>query len=188
MGKLKAGNISKGVYILHNGQPHYVAKTQFVSPGKGSAFTRARLQNLKTGSTVEFVFKSHDAVEEIEVESKEMQFLYLGGDEANFMDPRSYEQISIPVELMDGKEKFLVPELKVYAQFYQDKPIGINLPAKVEMTVEQAEEAVAGDRQNAGKKSVTMETGLTVQVPLFIKKGDRLIIDVDSGTYVSRAN
>lgn len=188
MGKLKAGNISKGIYVLHNGQPHYVAKTQFVSPGKGSAFTRARLQNLKTGSAVDFVFKSHDAVEEIEVESKEMQFLYIGGDEVYFMDPRSYEQISISLELMDGKEKFLVPELKVYAQFYQDKAIGVSLPSKVEMLVTQAEQAVSGDRQTAGKKAVTLETGLVVQVPLFIKKGDKLIIDVESSAYVSRAN
>jgi elongation factor P len=188
MAKLKAGNISKGIYVLHNGQPHYVTKTQFVSPGKGSAFTRARLQNLKTGSSVDFVFKSHDAVEEIDVESKEMQFLYIGGDEIYFMDQRSYEQISLPVALMDGKERFLVPEMKAYIQFYEDKAIGVSLPAKVEMTVTQAEEAVAGDRQTAGKKTVTMETGLTVQVPLFIKKGDRLIIDVESGGYVSRAN
>ncbi|HCR81409.1 MAG: Elongation factor P [Candidatus Pacebacteria bacterium GW2011_GWB1_47_8] len=188
MAKLKAGNISKGIYVLHNGQPHYVAKTQFVSPGKGSAFTRARLQNLKSGATIDFVFKSHDSVEEIDVESKEMQFLYLGDDEVVFMDPRSFEQVSVPTALLDGKEKFLVPELKVYVQFYQEKPIGVNLPPKVEMVVEQAEEAVAGDRQTAGKKTVTMETGLTVQVPLFIKKGDHLVIDVDSGSYVSRAN
>lgn len=188
MAKLKAGNITKGIYVLYNGQPHYVAKTQFVSPGKGSAFTRARLQNLKTGAGIDFVFKSHDTVEEIDVESKEMQFLYIGGDEVFFMDPRTYEQISIPVSLLDGKEKLLVPELKVYAQFYQDKAIGLNLPPKVTMLVEQAEEAVSGDRQTAGKKSVTMETGLIVQVPLFIKKGDRLIIDTDSFAYVSRAN
>lgn len=188
MAKLKAGNISKGIYVLYNGQPHYVTKTQFVSPGKGSAFTRARLQNLKTGATIEFVFKSHDSVEQIDVESKEMQFLYNAGDEVVFMDPRSYEQVSIPVSLMDGKELFLTPELRVYVQFYQEKAIGVSLPPKVTMTVEQAEEAVAGDRQNAGKKAVTMETGLVVQAPLFIKKGEKLIIDVETGTYVSRSN
>lgn len=188
MAKLKAGNISKGMYVLHNDQPHYVTKTQFVSPGKGSAFTRAKLQNLKTGATIEFVFKSHDTIEEIEVESREMQFLYNAGDEVVFMDPRSFEQVSIPTSLLDGKEDFLIAEIKVYVQFYQEKAIGVSLPSKVTLTVAQAEEAVAGDRQNAGKKTVTMETGLTVQAPLFIKKGDKLIIDVETGTYVSRAN
>lgn len=188
MGKLKGGNISKGMYVLHNGQPHYVTKSQFVSPGKGSAFTRARLQNFKTGASVDFVFKSHDTVDEIEVESREMQFLYLTSDEVVFMDPRSYEQASIPIELLDGQEKFLLAELKVYIQFYQDKAIGVSLPPKVTLTVAQAEEAVAGDRQTAGKKAVTMETGLVVQAPLFVKKGDKLILDVETGTYVSRAN
>lgn len=188
MANLKAGNIKKGIFILHNGQPHVVSKTQFVSPGKGSAFTRARLRNLKTGATIEFVFKSHDSVEEIEVESREMQFLYLAGDEVVFMDPRSYEQVTIPVALLDGNELFLIAEMKVYIQLYQEKAIGVSLPPKVTMVVDQAEEAIAGDRQTAGKKTVTMETGLTVQAPLFIKKGDKLIIDVETGSYVSRSN
>jgi elongation factor P len=188
MSKLKAGNIKKGTYVLHNGKPHYVTKAQFVSPGKGSAFTRTKLQDISSGSTLDFVFKSHDSVEEVNVESNEMQFLYNMGDEVVFMDPRSYEQINVPVKLMDGKEKFLVPELNVYIQFYQEKAIGISLPPKIKMVVEVAEEAIAGDRQNAGKKPVTMETGLIVQAPLFVKKGDTLLLDTDSGEYVSRAN
>jgi elongation factor P len=186
--KLKAGNIKKGMYIMHNGRPHYVTKTQFVSPGKGSAFTRAKIQDISSGSSLDFVFKSHDSVEELNIESKEMQFLYDMGDEVVFMDPRSYEQVNVATKILDGKEKFLVPELNVYIQFFQDKAIGVNLPPKVKMVVEQAEEAVAGDRQNAGKKPVTMETGLVVQAPLFIKKGDVLLLDTATGEYVSRAN
>lgn len=186
--KLKAGNIKKGMYVLHNGRPHYVTKTQFVSPGKGSAFTRTKLQDVGSGSTIEFVFKSHDSVEELNIESKEMQFLYDMGDEIVFMDPRSYEQVNVATKLLDGKEKFLVPELNVYIQFYQEKAIGVSLPPKVKMKVERAEEAIAGDRQNAGKKPVTMETGLIVQAPLFIKTGDVLLLDTATGEYVSRAN
>lgn len=186
--KLKAGNIRKGMYVLHNGLPHYVTKTQFVSPGKGSAFTRTRLQDIKSGSSVDFVYKSHDNIEELEVESKEMQFLYSMGEEVVFMDPRTFDQVTIAVSLLDGKEKFLVPELNVYIQFYEEKAIGVTLPAKIKILVAEAEEAVAGDRQNAGKKPVTMETGLIVQAPLFVKKGDILLVDTETGEYVSRAN
>jgi elongation factor P len=188
MSKLKAGNIKKGTYVLHNGKPHYVTKAQFVSPGKGSAFTRTKLQDINSGATLDFVFKSHDSVEEIDVESREMQFLYIMSDEVVFMDPRSYEQVNISVKLMDGKEKFLVPELNVYIQFFQEKAIGVSLPPKIKMVVAEAEDAVAGDRQNAGKKPVTMETGLIVQAPLFVKKGDNLLLDTATGEYVSRAN
>jgi len=176
------------MYILHNGQPHLVTKTQFVSPGKGSAFTRARIQNIRYGTTVEFVYKSHDSVEELEVESKELQFLYSMGEDVVFMDPRSYEQVTVAVSLLDGKEGYLVPELSVYILFYEEKAIGIKLPPKIKMLVAEAEDAVAGDRQNAGKKPVTMETGLIVQAPLFVKKGDYLHVDTETGEYVSRAN
>jgi elongation factor P len=188
MAKVKAGNIKKGMYILHRGRPHTVTWTHFGSMGRGSAYMRTKLRDLRSGSTVDYTFKSHDAAEELDIESRELQFLYRAGDEVVLMDPRSFEQISISTELLDGKEQFLAPEMKVYVQFFEEKVIGISLPPKVEMTVEKAEEAVAGDRQTAGKKAVTMESGLIVQAPLFIRKGDRLIIDVETGQYISRKN
>jgi elongation factor P len=104
------------------------------------------------------------------------------------MDPRNFEQTNVPLELLDGKEEFLASELKVYVQIYENKPIGVSLPPKVTMTVKKAEEAVAGDRQTAGKKAVVMETGLVIQAPLFVKTGDKLVIDVESGEYLSRQN
>jgi len=186
MAKIKAGNIKKNTYILYQGQPCYVTKTQFVSPGKGSAFTRTKLRNVKTGAIFEFSFKSHDSIEELDVESMEMQFLYDDGSDVVFMNPRTYEQVNIDKDLLGGKEQFLVPEMKMYISFYHDKAIGISLPPKVKMKVAEAQEAIAGDRQSAGKKPVTMETGLIVQAPLFIKTGETLIIDTDSGAYVSR--
>ncbi|MFZ5376864.1 MAG: elongation factor P [Patescibacteria group bacterium] len=185
---IKAGNIKKGTYVLHKGVPHYVTKTQFVSPGKGSAFARTRLRDVSTGSTVEFVFKSHDSIEEIDVESRELQFLYNDGTNVVFMDPRSFDQVEVPVAMIEDRVGYLVPELKVYVIFYQDKPIGVTIPLKVKMKVTEAEDAVAGDRQTAGRKPVTMETGLVVQAPLFIKKGETLIVDTETGDYVSRAN
>lgn len=172
--------------MLH-GQPHKVIKKKFVSPGKGSAFTRTKLQKLENGAIVEHVFKSHDTVEEVMVESKRMQYLYKNHDQAVFMNPRTYEQVEVPATILGKKVDYLVSEISCYVMTYRGKTLAVTLPPKVEMEVVQAQEAVAGDRSNAGTKPVTMETGLEVQVPLFIKKGEKLIIDTDSGEYVSRA-
>ncbi|MBD3250789.1 MAG: elongation factor P [Candidatus Pacebacteria bacterium] len=188
MAKVKAGNIKQGMYLLYKGHPHRVTKKKFVSPGKGSAFTRTKLQDLRTGAIFEFTFKSHDSVEEVFVESKEMQFLYKSSDQVIFMDPRTYEQVEIPVSLIQDQVDFLVPELSVYLSFYEGKALGMSLPPKVTMEVTKAQKAIAGDRSNAGTKPVTMETGLVVQAPLFIEKGEKLIIDTESGAYVSRAS
>lgn len=188
MSKIKAGNIKKNTYIEFQGAPHYVVKTQFVSPGKGSAFNKTKLRNIKTGAVLDFNFKSHDTVEELDVETKELQFLYTDADEVIFMDPRSYEQVEVAKELISDKIRFLVPDLKVYVVFLNEKAIGVSLPAKVKMKVVRAEEAIAGDRQTAGKKPVTMESGLIVQAPLFIKQGQILIIDTETGNYISRSS
>jgi elongation factor P len=188
MSKVKAGNIKKGMYLLHQNTPHKVVKKKFISPGKGSAFTRTKLKNLKTGAIIEYTYKSHDSVEEVYVESRQMQFLYKNGNDAVFMDPHTYQQIELPGSLVKDELDYLVPEMNVHLSFYEEKPIGISLPSKVTMKVTKAPPGVAGDRQNAGTKSVTMETGLVVQAPLFIKKDEELIIDTDSGEYVSRAS
>lgn len=188
MSTVKAGNIKKGSYILYRSVPHYVLRVNFISPGKGSAFAKVKMRDMRTGANVEFNFKSHDNVEELDVQSKEMQFLYKSGDEIIFMDPNSYEQVPVPVKLLEGQVEMLSSEIKVYVIFHEDKALGVSLPPKVKLKVAKAEEAVAGDRQTAGKKAVIMETGLVVQAPLFIKKGDVLSIDTSTGDYVSRVN
>lgn len=188
MATIKGGNITKGNYILFKGAPWLVTKTEFVSPGKGSAFTRAKLKNARTGASQEFTFKSTETIEELDVASREMQFLYLDGSDAVFMDPRSYEQVSVPVDLLDGREGFLTPDISVYILFYNEVAIGVRLPASVKLKVTYAEDATAGNRVNAPKKPVTVETGLIVQAPLFIKVGDVISIETDGGQYQSRVN
>lgn len=189
MSAIKAGNIKKGSYILYNNAPHYVVKTQFVSPGKGSAFTRTKMRNVYNGAVLEFNFKSHDSIEEVDVESREVQFLYTDGEDVVFMDPRTYEQFSVSNTVLGEKVGYLVQgDMKVFLTFYQEKVIGVGLPPKVKMVVKEAQEAVAGDRQTAGKKPVIMETGITVYAPLFIKTGETLLIDTETGEYVSRFN
>ncbi|HCC84438.1 MAG TPA: elongation factor P [Candidatus Pacebacteria bacterium] len=189
MSVIKAGNIKKGSYILYNNAPQYVMKTQFVSPGKGSAFTRTKMRNVFNGAVLEFNFKSHDAIEEVEVESREVQFLYSDTSDVVFMDPRTYEQFAVPSAVVGDKVGFLVQgDMKIFLTFYQEKVIGVGLPPKVKMVVKEAQDAVAGDRQTSGKKPVTMETGITVYAPLFVKTGETLLIDTETGEYVSRAN
>lgn len=185
---INGGNIKKGSYILFKNQPALVTKTEFVAPGKGSAFMRARMKFVKTGSTQEFTFKSVEPVEEIDMVIREMQYLYIDGDEVVFMDPRTFEQVSINTGLLEEKVGYLIPELTMYILFYNDEAIGVRFPMNVKLKVTYAEDATAGNRVNAPKKPVTVETGIEVQVPLFVKTGDIVIIDTDTGAYVSRAN
>jgi len=188
MATIKAGNISKGSYILFKGTPHLVTKTEFVSPGKGSAFVRTKLKNIITMNTIEFTFKSPEPIEDVDVQSREMQFLYQDGEEVVFMDPRTYEQLAVPMSLVEDKVGYLTPELACYVLIYQDKPIGVRVPKNVKLKVTVAEDATAGNRVNAPKKPVTLETGISIQAPLFVKPGDMLSIDTETGQYVSRVN
>ena len=187
MSFVKAGNIRKGMYLLFKNDPHQVTKTEFVSPGKGSAFTRVKLKNVRTGYTQEFTYKSHEQVEEVEVTNVEMQFSYQDGDDVVFMDPRTYEQATVPSRLIEDKLGYLVPELTMYVSFYDDRPIGVSFPQKVTLTVTQAEDAVAGNTVGAAKKPVMVETGVEILAPLFVKTGDKIIVDTETGAYLSRA-
>jgi elongation factor P len=186
MPTLKAGSISKGMYILFRSHPHQVLKAEFYHPGKGSAVMRLKLHNLKSGNKLDFTYKTNEQVEYLDVNSQEMQFLYEDGSDLVFMDPRSYEQVSLPGNLFKATKGMLTPDIKVFVQFYNDQPLGVTLPPKVKLKVTTSPDAVAGNRVNAPKKTVIMETGLEVQAPIFIKEGETLVIDTATGDYVSR--
>jgi elongation factor P len=188
MATIKAGNITKNSYIMFKNAPHQVTKADFTSPGKGSAFMRCRLKNVVTGFSQEFTWKSNESVEVADVDKKEMQFLYLDAGDAVFMDPQSYEQVTIPASVIEGKTGFMTADLLVKVMFHMDKPIGIILPPNVILKVADAQDAVAGNRVNAPKKPATLETGMEILVPLFIKTGDMVYVDTESGEYLSRSN
>ena len=188
MAVVNGGNLKKGMYIKFKGEPNQVTGTQFVSPGKGSAFTRAKLFNVKTGNTVEFTFKSNESVEVLDVTTRELTYSYHDNDIVAFMDMRTYEQFELNRSLVGDGVNYLTPEVRVYVLFLDEQPIGINLPPKVKLKVTEAPDAIKGDRVTAGKKPVVMETGLVVQAPIFIKTGEVLLIDTTTGEYVSRAN
>ncbi len=184
--KIKAGNIRKGSYILFKNQPHQVTKTDFMSPGKGSAFMRLKLKNIKTGNTVEFTYKSNEMVEELDVSSQKMQYLYHDASEVVFMDERTYEQISVPVALLKDKLDLLTPEVNVYVLIIDDKAVGVSLPPKIKLKVTRADNAVAGDTVGGAKKEIELETGLKIQAPLFIKKGEIVVVYSETKQYVGR--
>lgn len=188
MATIKGGNITKGSYILFKDAPWLVTKTEFVSPGKGSAFTRAKLKSVRTGAVQEFTFKSTESIEELDVTSKEMQFLYDDGSEVVFMNPRTFEQVGVPRDLVEDKLGYFTPEMSVYILFFNEQAIGVRTPPSVKLKVTYTEDAVAGNRVNAPKKPVTLETGLVIQAPIFIKIGDVLSVDTESGQYQSRVN
>ena len=126
--EIKAGNVRKGMHVMIKNEPCVVTSTSFISPGKGSAFIRAKFRSVRTGNTVEFTYKSTENMEQLDVSSQQMQFLYMDGDEVVLMDPRTFEQANVPVALLDGKEKLLTPEVTVYVMFYNELPIGLNFP------------------------------------------------------------
>lgn len=185
---IKAGNIRKGMYLLFKNQPHLVTKTDFLSPGKGSAFMKVRLKNVVSGNTQEFTYKSSESVEELEINTRQMQYLFTDGNEVVFMDPASYEQFPIDRELVEDKMGLLTPELLVYIMIYNDKALGVSLPAKVKLTVTRAETAVAGNTVGKAMKEIELETGITLLAPLFIKEGDVVSVDTETLQYVARVN
>jgi len=171
---------------MFKGNPILVVKTEFMSPGKGSPVMRVKFRSVQTGSAGEFTYKTADSVEVAEVEKKEMQFLYREGNETTFMDPKTFDQASIPTALLEGQLGFLVPNLKCYVLWYQGEAIGVNLPPHVTLKVIESPDEIAGNRINAPKKSVKVETGVMIQAPLFIKVGEKIVVDTTTGEYLSR--
>lgn len=183
-----AGNIIKGDYLLFHDSPCQVVKTEFMNPGKGSAINRVRLKNVTTGATSDFTYKTSETVETLNVDKKQMTFLYRDGADVVFMDPATYEQAGVPVSLVEDQLGFLIPNLLCWVLWYQEKAVGVMLPPHVNLKVSQSPDATAGNRVNSPKKPVIVETGIEIQAPIFIKEGETIIIDTTSGEYVSRAN
>ena len=186
MSSLSAGNISKGIFLIFKDAPCLVTKTDFMAPGKGSAVMRCRLKNVKTGATQDFTYKTSETVEVADVDKREMNFLYRDGDEVVFMDQRNFEQVNVPVSLIEDQVGFLMPDLKCQLLLFDERAIGVTLPAHVTLKVTEAFETDAGGRVNAPKKEVTVETGVTIHVPLFIKTGDLISVDTTTGEYLAR--
>ncbi|HUV07138.1 MAG TPA: elongation factor P [Spirochaetia bacterium] len=185
---IKAGQIAKGMFLLFKDEPYQVSEREFVNPGKGSAFVRLKLKNLRTGLVIRETVKSQDTVEDIVVENRDSQYLYQDSDYYHFMDSETYEQFTLPVAGLEEMKNYLREGDVYQVMVWEEKPIDIKIPLKMILTVTHAENAVRGDTVSGTTKVVTVETGLKVKVPIFIKEGERILVNTEAGEYVERVN
>jgi elongation factor P len=164
-----------------------VIEFQHVKPGKGGAFVRTRLKSVRTGAVVERTFRADEKVPLAVIDKREMQYLYREGDAYVFMDNDSYEQIHVDAPDLGQAVRYLKEGDSAVLPMYQDRVVGIDLPAAVELTVTETEPGVQGDRVSGARKPATLETGLVVQVPLFVEPGGRIKVDTRTGEYLARA-
>jgi elongation factor P len=164
-----------------------VVDFQHVKPGKGPAFVRTKLRNARSGGTLDKTFRADERVEQAVVDKRDMQFLYRDGTDYVFMDNETYEQTHVGPAALGDATNYIVDGSTVVLQFYKDEIIGTDLPAAVELTVAETEPGIQGDRVSGARKPATLETGLVVQVPLFVNQGERIKVDTRSGDYLTRA-
>lgn len=181
-------SIQKGLAISYKGQAWIVVSTQFTNPGKGQAFTKAKLKNLKTDQVIENTFKSGEAVELVDTIRKKCQFLYNSGEDYHFMDNENYEQFQLDGKVLGDDTRFLKDGTECYALYIEGVPVSVQLPPKIELEVTESAPGAKGDTASGGSsKEVTLETGTKIKVPLFINQGEKIIINTEEGTYVSKA-
>jgi elongation factor P len=163
-----------------------VVEFQHVKPGKGGAFVRTKLKNVRSGSVIDRTYRADEKLDQAIIEKREMQLLYPDGASYVFMDNSDYEQLSAPREALGSAANFLKEGGSALLQFYEGEIIGVDLPAAVELSVTRTEPGVQGDRVSGARNPATLETGLTVQVPLFVNPGDKVKVDTRSGEYLTR--
>lgn len=185
--KVTASSLKKGDFVELNGSIFSVQKFEHNFHGRGSANIRIKVKNVATGGTTEQTYKPDNLVEQITVESILMQFLFAGNETLTFMNEQTYEQIEMDKELVGDFLPYLKEGQQMYVMFHNDKPLAVRPPQSVRLQVVEAEDAVKGDTATNAKKPVTLETGAIVYVPLFIKKGETITIDPETGAYIERA-
>jgi len=172
-------NLSEGLY--------QVVDFQHVKPGKGGAFVRITLLNVRTGAQLEKTFRAGEKVQQAMIDKREMQYLYNDGHDYVFMDNQTYDQLSVAPRSLGPAADYLRETDSAVLQMYGDEIVGVDLPAAVELTVTKTEPGVQGDRVSGARKPATLETGKVLQVPLFVNIGDKLRVDTRSGDYITRA-
>lgn len=173
--------------INYNGDIAVVLETQHRTPGNLRAFVQATLRSIKTGKASDVRFSSTEKIDVVPMMTCKMDFSYKDGDDFVFSDPETYETTTLPPELVGDAKNFLVENAQVTVTFVDDKPVSIELPSSVTLTVTDAPEGIRGDSSNNVQKPITLETGITVQAPLFIKTGEKIRVDTRTGKYMERA-
>jgi elongation factor P len=184
---LSATQLRPGMVIKFNNELYSVFSMTHRTPGNLRGFVQAKMRSLRTGSMTEHRFSSEDKVEKAQLDEHEMEYLYDDGEYFYFMNIENYEQMHLTKELLGDATDYLIPQLKVKVEFYEGKPISVELPATVDMTVVETEPGIKGATVSNVTKPAKMETGLVVQVPPFITEGEKIRVNTSEGTYQERA-
>jgi elongation factor P len=177
----------KGLKIELEGEPYIITDFLHVKPGKGGAFVRTKLKSLVTGNVIDRTFRSGEKVQTPALDERNMQYLYHEGTVYHFMDNDTYEQLTLTADQLGEDRDFLPENVQVQIVFHNEKPIGVELPFFVELTIVKTEPGVRGDTARGGTKPATVETGAVIQVPLFLNEGDRIKVDTRTKEYIERA-
>ncbi len=183
---IAATQIKRGMAIKLNGELYRVFSFQHITPGNWRGMVQTKLKSMKTGSIMEHRFRSEDRVEQAYLETHEVEYLYSDGSDYYFMNTESFEQFHLSGELLDDSIPYMIPNIKLQIEFYEGKPIGVELPASVELRVVSTEPSLRGATVSNVNKPATLETGLVIQVPPFINEGELLRVDTSDGKYLER--
>ena len=175
-----------GMTLIIDKDLYSIVEFLHVKPGKGGAFVRTKLKNMHTGRVIDRTFRAGESIELARIERRKMQYLYRSGDQYNFMDMATYEQMLISQESIGEDFQYLAENEVVDVLFHEDQLVGVDLPIFVELVVKKADPGIRGDTASGGSKPVTMESGAVIQVPLFIEEGDKIRVDTRKGIYVER--
>jgi elongation factor P len=186
MPAISTNDLKNGITLQLDNGLFTVVDFQHVKPGKGGAFVRTKLKNVRTGAVLERTFNAGVRVEQAIVDKRDMQFLYRDGDDYVFMDSVSYEQVPVPPSALGDAADYLVEQMTANLATFQGEIVQVEIPPSVELTIAQTEPGVQGDRVSGARKPATLETGLVIQVPLFVNPGDRVKVDTRSGEYLTR--
>jgi elongation factor P len=184
---IQATQMKRGMCIKHDNDLYRVVTTQHITPGNWRGMVQTKIRHLKSGSIIEHRFRSEDRVERAILDDTEMQFLYRDGDMYHFMNQETYEQVGLSDDVLGDAVNYLIPDIVLKVEMYEGRPVGIEMPLTVEMTVMETEPAIKGASVSNVGKPAKMETGLIVSVPAFIAEGDRIRVDTETGTYIERA-
>jgi elongation factor P len=187
MASYSTNEFRSGLKIMLDGDPYAIVENEFVKPGKGQAFNRVRVRNLKSGRVVERTFKSGESVEAADVHDTQMQYLYNDGDEWHFMDPESYEQLTADAAAVGDAAKWIKEEDLCAVTLFNGVPLSVEAPNFVVLRIVETDPGLKGDTSGGGGKPATLETGAVVRVPLFVQTDELIKVDTRSGEYVSRA-
>ncbi len=185
--KLKATQLRKGNIIEYNGELFRLTEVFHNTPGKGQASVQTKMKNIKTGVNAENRFRSDETAIKASLDSKEMEYLYQDGEDYYFMDTTTFEQIPLRQDLLEDSIYYLLPNIKVTINFYQDEPVAIELPGSVNLTVTETEPSLKTATVTSSYKPAVLETGLKTQIPPFIEEGEIIRVDTSDGKYLERA-